>query len=277
MTESILIADIKIPQGREPRANVRVLADSIEKIGLLNPITVRVVQVFAAGAEPTDGFCLVAGRNRMEAMKLLGHTKIPATVISLEDLEYRLVEFDENLIRSDIPIIDQGARLEEHKQIYESLYPETGWGKSLVNNTEPKDRKLRSFAVDAAAKIGLSKATIERLIKVGKLPDGIKDLVRNTPLADNQHELLKLSRIKYEQDQRDAVKAHLSGETATITGAKKRGPTKTERQQAADNVGKILVKYVPPELWPQFCTDLKLNKATTILTAFRKLQKAKSR
>ncbi len=274
---NLTIADIQIPQGREPRRNVQVLAESIEKVGLLNPITVRTVQLFEAGAEPRTSYRLVAGRNRLEAMKQLGHKEIPATIISLEDLEYRLAEFDENLIRSDIPVIDQGARLDEHKQIYESLYPETSWGKSRKDNEENKTANSATFSDMAANKAGVAPRTIRALTQVGRLPDAIKDLVRATPLADNQHELLKLSRIKYEQDQRDAVKAYLSGETTTITGPKKRGPTKTEREQAGEDLAKILIEYAPPVLWPQICTFLKLDKANVTLSAFRKLQKAKAK
>ena len=169
-TELIPIADVKIPQGREPCRNVRVLVESIEKVGLLNPITVRAIQLFEAGAEPRAGYRLVAGRNRLEAMKQLGHTEIPATVISLEDLEYRLAEFDENLIRSDIPVIDQAARLKKHKQIYEALWPETGWGKAQKNNAESKDDNMSSFQDSAAAKIGVTPRTIRRLVLIGRLP-----------------------------------------------------------------------------------------------------------
>ena len=90
-------------------------------------------------------------------------------------------------------------------QLYEAMYPETAWGKALKNNGETKVAKSATFSDSAAAKTGLTSRSIRRLISIGRLPDAIKDMVRGTLLADEHNELLKLSRIKYEQDQRDAV------------------------------------------------------------------------
>ena len=106
------------------------------------------------------------------------------------------------------------------------------------------------------------------------MPDNIKDLVRGTVLGDHLVNLLKLARIKDPKEQRAAALAYISGEADTITVPKKRGPTQTEREQAAQDLAEILIEHIPPDLWPQVCTYLKLDKATVTLSAFRKLQKA---
>ncbi len=272
MTELIPIADVQIPHGREPRRNVQALVGSIEKLGLLNPITVRATQLFEAGAEPRAGYRLVAGLNRLEAMKQLSHTEIPATIISLEDLEYQLAEIDENLIRSDISVVDQGNRLDDRQRIWEAIYPESGMGKAPKNNANRKN-DIMSFSNHAAEAMGITPRTVQRFTKVGRLPDDIKDLVRDTALGDHLVNLLKLARINDRKEQRAAAQAYISGEADTITVPKKRGPTKTEREQAAQELAEILIEYVPADLWPQICTLLKLDKATVTLSAFRKLQK----
>ena len=158
-----------------------------------------------------------------------------AVVVELEDLKYDLAEIDENLIRSDISVVDQGDRFNDRQRIWEAIYPETGWGKARGNNEDSKVGNLPTFSYDAANKVGVDRSTIDRLIRIGKLPDSIKDLVRNTPLGDNQNELLKLVRIKDPKEQHAAALAYISGEASTITVPKKRGPTKTERQQASSS------------------------------------------
>jgi len=65
----INIAEIKIKKGRRPvdENKVRELADSIQEVGLLNPITI------------TRENILIAGAHRIAAFKLLGRKEIPAT------------------------------------------------------------------------------------------------------------------------------------------------------------------------------------------------------
>lgn len=81
-----------------------------------------------------------------------------------------------------------------------------------------------SFSTHAAGAIGITPRSVQRLTKVGRLPDDIKDLVRGTPLGDHLVNLLKLSRIKDPKEQRAAALAYISGEADTITVPKKRWP-----------------------------------------------------
>ena len=275
---NLLIADIKIPQGREPRRNVRALTESIEKIGLLNPITVRTIQLFEAGAEPRTGYRLVAGRNRLEAMKQLGHDEIPATIVSLEDLECQLAEIDENLVRLDIPLIDHADRLEHRQRIIEVLEDTPRHGGDRKSPEYKEKNQVANLAVrsakDTAEKTGMSERAIQRLTQISNgVGHDLKTEIRDTPLAYNQDELVKLARIKDRAEQRTAARAYISGEADTITVPKKRGPTKTERQQAGEAFAELLME-LRPEVWPRVCAYLKLDQATVTLSAFRKLQKA---
>ncbi len=134
---------------------------------------------------------------------------------------------------------------------------------------------MSSWSDHAAGAIGVTPRTVRRLTKVGRLPDDIKDQVRGTPLGDHLVNLLKLSRIKDPKEQRVAAESYISGESDTITVPKKRGPTKTERQQAGEAAAALLIEHMPSDLWPQWCTYLKLDKATCTLSAFRKAQKGR--
>jgi ParB family chromosome partitioning protein len=71
---------------------VKQIARSMERVGLIVPITVRLRR--------GDGYWLIAGWHRLEAAKLLGWSTINAGVWKMTALQALLAEIDENLIRA---------------------------------------------------------------------------------------------------------------------------------------------------------------------------------
>lgn len=283
MIQEIQISDIRVPVGRELRVDNATLEDSIKQVGLLNPITVRSMVIHEVG-DKQDGYMLIAGLHRLEAMRSLGHEEIAAVVIELEDLKCDLVEIDENLIRLDIPVIDQADRMKRRQEIYNALGLSFDARGGDRKSSESKDKiktetvsDLICFSDDTARKIGLTPRSIRCLIQISKnIAHDLKAEIRNSFLAFELRNLIKLARIKDPKEQRAAALAYISGEADTITVPKKRGPTKTERQQAGEDLAELLIEHMPADSWPQVCTYLKLDKATVTLSAFRKLQSAKA-
>ena len=79
------ISEITIPDVRQRTINhrkVQALAKSIERIGLLNPITVNKHNT------------LIAGAHRLEACKLLGWDEIECVVLDCDELRSKLIEID---------------------------------------------------------------------------------------------------------------------------------------------------------------------------------------
>lgn len=96
----ILVADIVVDRPNRQRRNIgsiQDLADSINRVGLINPITV------------TRDNVLIAGERRLEACRLLSEDyKIPARFVDeLDPLELQLIELEENLKRSELSWQDQ--------------------------------------------------------------------------------------------------------------------------------------------------------------------------
>ena len=114
----IQISEININAGRREadQESVQELADSISKVGLLNPITVD------------QEHTLIAGLHRLEAAKSLGWTEIECTVSSLEGLLAELAEVDENVVRRGLSAVEYSDLLLRRKEIYETLYPEVRHG-----------------------------------------------------------------------------------------------------------------------------------------------------
>ncbi|HUY96229.1 MAG TPA: ParB/RepB/Spo0J family partition protein [Verrucomicrobiae bacterium] len=126
-----------VPNAQQPRsdfdeASLELLAESIRRYGVLQPIVV----------EPDGGerFRLLAGERRLRAARLAGLTRIPATIRPMgEDrvaLEIALVE---NLVRHDLSALDEArayARLcDEFGLTQEAVGDRVGRSRSAVANT----------------------------------------------------------------------------------------------------------------------------------------------
>ena len=218
---------------------VEELSKSIEKTGLLNPITV------------TEHGVLIAGRHRLEAYKKLDLKEIPVNVVPLEEhTMVELAQIDENIIRNNPTALERGELLKRRKQIYEEMYPETrsvnikggpGRGKKGVDNTQP------AFAEEISEKIGSSTRTIREDLQIANnLTDETKEVIKGTPLENKKTELLHLAREKDPEKQAEMAKA-------IVKGKKVKASTNTDFQVeevkiALNNIIKedlnVVLKYI---------------------------------
>lgn len=191
--------------------HIEELSKSISEVGLLNPITVD------------RDYTLIAGLHRLEAAKLLGWTEIECTVSSLEGLQAELAELDENFIRSELTTVEYGELLLRRKEIYESLYPETKKGLAqaagmnrAVGNHVGGTMHLTSkpFSVDTSEKLGVSKTTINRQIRIAKnLTPETREVIRHSGISKKT--ALKLTHLEPEQ-QIEAAKLLVAGEVKSV-------------------------------------------------------------
>ncbi len=109
----IKISDIIVDPGRRSIDPVKVnmLAESIKAIGLLNPIVVD------------KNNRLIAGAHRLMACKKLRWNSIKANIVELDGIKAAIAEIDENLVRSQMIVIEEALQLKHRKELYEQLYP----------------------------------------------------------------------------------------------------------------------------------------------------------
>ena len=124
------------------------LAASIKEYGVMSPILVRVTE--------GGSYRLVAGERRFRASKLLGKTTIPAIIDSSDDdgatLAKQLVE---NLQRQDLSSVERAEAIGRLKE----------------------DGKLSIR--DIAARLGVSKSSVQRSIDILELPDDLRAALLN--------------------------------------------------------------------------------------------------
>ncbi len=200
-------------------AAVKQLAESMNRIGLQNPIQVR--HNFGIDPETGEyersldngGFALVAGRHRIEAARRLGWGRIEAFVLDDPSPdELALVEVDENLIRSELSPLARGRFVAKREELHKKLHPESRQGgdrKSAEYREKSKTERLGldfsspSFVEETADRTSFSKATVERALRIGKriLPE-LQEELEDTPIARREGDLYRLAGLSEAQQQR---------------------------------------------------------------------------
>jgi ParB family transcriptional regulator, chromosome partitioning protein len=145
--EDIDISDISGSQNtlRSIVHDVDELALSIKRIGLLQPIIIRVKETY---------FEIVAGNRRFEACKMLGLKKVSCNIVELDDRSAFEVSVIENVQRQTLSPLEEGLAFKRY-------IDEFGWG----------------GITELAQKVCKSPSYICRRIKLVDLPKNILDLI----------------------------------------------------------------------------------------------------
>lgn len=122
-------------------AEFQRLKASIESDGLFNPITVR------KSDDPKFTYMAVAGHNRLQAMKELGHHSVPVNVIDLKD-DGAKAAFISNLLQPELGIAE----------IFDGL--------RILKAGEGEQKSVRQLA----AETGFSPAYISQVLSMEQLP-----------------------------------------------------------------------------------------------------------
>ena len=123
----IPLDQLTLPE-REARAVVseeglEELADSIRRLGVMNPITVR---------PKGDKFEIVAGVRRYLAAQRAGLEKVPCIVKDFNELDFTIAQIHENIKREELSEIDQGILIRQLREEGGLTYAQIAemWGKS---------------------------------------------------------------------------------------------------------------------------------------------------
>lgn len=219
----VALESIRVPERRvRMRSDVDALRESIAANGLLQPVLVD------------ENFSLVCGLLRLEAARQLGWREMPAIVRALPANEAKLAEVDENLCRRELSVLERAEHIALRRKLWEELR-RTRDALAPANDTagaKAKDSKaaakkkaqadkradeasLAAFVDDTSKKAGRAQAAIREELKIGELPEEVRELAKETPIVHNRRELLALARM--EDDERlPAIERVRSGESKSV-------------------------------------------------------------
>ena len=153
------------PNPYQPRRHfsedeLQELAASICSVGLIQPITVRVVK---------DGYELVVGERRLRAAAIAGLEEIPAMLVNISDQESATIALIENIQRDDLNFFEEALA-------FERLMKEQQWTQKEI-----------------AQLLGKKQSTISNKIRLLALPQSIREtLVAHQLTERHARALLKI-------------------------------------------------------------------------------------
>lgn len=167
------------PNPYQPRTvfdeeEIAELSQSIQEMGLLQPISVREI------SEENDGFQyeIIAGERRFRAMQLLKKTHIEAIVTQKSDADTAILALAENLQRQDLCDYEIGQALRQ------------------IENLFPNKSKL-------AEAIGINRQDMYRYFAYEALPSQFLEQLKTNPklISRAAAEQIKKVLMKYEVDE----------------------------------------------------------------------------
>ncbi len=169
-----------VPNRDQPRKDfgdeeLRQLADSIAKHGLIQPLLVRPLQ---------DGsYQIVAGERRWRASRLAGLDKVPVVIREMDDRETMEVALIENLQREDLNPIEESLG-------YKQLMDTYGLTQEQVSS---RVGKSRSAVANALRLLSLTEAETEA-VKKGEISSGHARALLSISYEDIRKEALQLAK-----------------------------------------------------------------------------------
>jgi ParB-like chromosome segregation protein Spo0J len=180
-TKSIRIDNIKVIGNHRPivKKKLRVIKDSMAKIGLKTPPTVRATK---------EGYELVTGRHRLEAAKSLGWREINCFVMAGDKIERRLWTIAENLHRAGLTALQRSEFVAE----WEKLIKERAEVGQVAQSggRQPGDKGLSKRAKE----LGMTREGVRRARTVASISTKAKKTAKAKGIADNQSALLEVAK-----------------------------------------------------------------------------------
>ena len=226
--------EIDFPAKARPTnaTDVVALASSIRAIGLQNPPTV---------IERAGRYLLIAGRHRLEALRVLGEERVPFRVVDFSDVECRLWTISENLHRTELhPVhraeqIAEFARLVKERQTAQVAHPHgaeemqksareafglgnpaqlepvskggrglEGGGSEGGQLAHPERYEQRGVSL-AARELGITREEVRRSQAIAALPDEVKAKAVELGRGGSQAALLRAAKAPTPQAQVEAL------------------------------------------------------------------------
>ena len=255
---------IDFPDNGRPHnaRDVVALVSSIRAIGLQVPLTV---------IERDGRYLLIAGRHRLEALRVIGEERVPARVVDFDDIEARLWTISENLHRTELSALARSEqiaefakltkkRLEAQKQVPVEPAPARPdpveeyikMGGKMPHRADvsaqfaPKPQGGRPESGDrlVARELNISRREVQRSQAVANLPAEVKTAAVDFGLDHNQSALLEAAKAPTPEAQVEALerRAERAPDRLAQTSAR---PLKNLEYLAAGELAKWIKQTTP--------------------------------
>ena len=142
------------------------LSNSIKTLGILQPITVEYI-------EEEDYFKIISGERRYRASQKAGLKEMPCIIKNIDNHTRLIHQLIENIQRQDLPPLEEAESIQ-----------------TLINERKIGNPKYSQR--EASRELGLPKSYVNEILTLLKLPEDIKESVRNSDTVSKSLLLLLL-------------------------------------------------------------------------------------
>jgi len=230
------------PNPKQPRTDIdeesiAELADSISKVGLLQPIIVRPYG---------EGYQIIAGERRWRASKMAGLERVPVRVLAADDTSSLEIALIENLQREDLNSIEEarGYRrlLTEYQMTQAELADKVSKSRSAITNA----LRLLDLPEEVQEMVYQGKLTAGHARAILSVPDEALRVKLATKLAEeglSVREAENLARL-YAAGQTERAPRPTTPKSFKVVARKLRSVLGTNvRVKQNDKKGKIEIEF----------------------------------
>ena len=186
------------------------LAQSIRAIGLQTPLTCVI----------RDGrHILVAGRNRLEALRTIGAEQAPVRIVDFSDVEAQLWRFSENLHRAELTKLEYDKQVVGYAELLKvKLTEETISPISPQQERQSEADKVRQLAAvsggrgntggyrEAARDLNIPERTVRRAYQTASLSPEAQEAAVEMGLDNNRSALLEAAKARTAEAQAATIR-----------------------------------------------------------------------
>jgi hypothetical protein len=198
-------------------AVVAELAQSIRAIGLQTPLTCIV----------RDGqHVLVSGRNRLEALRVIGCEQAPVRIVDFDDVEAQLWQLSENLHRGELTKLEYDRQVVQYAELVKAKQAAETTPLPSQQQCQPEADKLRQLGAvsggrgntgghrEAARELNIPEQTVRRAYQTVSLSPEAQEAAVETGLDDNRSALLEAAKERTPEAQTATIRRLAEQKTA---------------------------------------------------------------
>jgi ParB family chromosome partitioning protein len=195
------IDQIDFPANARPTHADKVseLVTSVRLIGLQSLPTV---------VERNGRYTLVAGRHRIEALRVIGKEQVPVRIVDFNEIEARLWTISENLHRNELNALDRAEQVAEFLRLSKEarhIAPASAAAQTVTPQpaqvAQPDRRDEQRGDSLAAREHGITRDEVRRARTIAALPDDVKARARSLGLDGNQSALIAVAKAPTKEAQ----------------------------------------------------------------------------
>jgi ParB family transcriptional regulator, chromosome partitioning protein len=244
--------------------DVVALVSSIRTIGLQVPLTV---------IERDGRYLLIAGRHRLEALRVIGEERVPVRVADFDDIEARLWSISENLHRTELTALQRSEQIAEFSKLtkerleaQKDASADQSWARPdpvkqyvKMGGKMPRAEQARiseqvaqkmprgrpeggdSFA---ARQLSITREEVRRAETIAALPSEVKARAADLGFDDNQSALLEAAKATTPETQVEALERRAERAPDRLAETRSR-PLKNLEYLAAGELAKWIKQTTP--------------------------------